>query len=183
MDADVSAIVGKKKRELYKLAVARSDIKAAMGACDLLLAEDLNRADDRYVALHNAMIVSYGRPFTANRPLGPLAARWTRFENERFCELHKDLLELRHKTVAHSDLELRKVFVVTAGAKLFETGETSNGLGLAVQNWALPQSTISDVRDLCMELGSSLSLEVETELQILYSGLYAPEPFELAWSS
>lgn len=151
-----------------------------MEGCDYLVTEQIDPSHPLYWTLHNGIVVSYGRPFTSNRPFGPLAAKWSEFDNPRFDELHRLLMDLRHKTVAHSDLEMRKVYIVPKGARMFETGKHTEVLGTAVQNWAVPTSTWGDIRDLCFELGSSISIEVETQLQLLYkAGLYTPQPFEL----
>ena len=178
--AAVDDVVREKKRNLYRLALARSDIAAAMEGCDHLLREQIDVSHALYWTLHNGIVVSYGRPFTRNRPYGPLDEKWSTFEDPRFAELHALLMDLRHKTVAHSDLAMRKVFIVPAGARMFETGRRNTALGTAVQNWAVPTSTWSEIREHCLELGSSINIEVETELQLLYrGGFYTPQPFEL----
>jgi hypothetical protein len=143
------------KRTLYRLAVARSDLAAALEGCNHLLTERIDVGSLLYWTMHNGIVVSYGRPFTRNKPFGPISGDWEPLV--RFADLHRELLDLRHNCVAHSDHEMRKVFIVPAGARLFQTGdETTIGLGLAVQNWALPRAKWEDVRRLCLELGGSI---------------------------
>lgn len=120
------------------------------------------------------------RSSAAAQPKKECSNEWSTFDDPSFQALHDELLDLRHKCVAHSDYDRRKVFIVPAGARMFKTGQTAKALGTAVQNWALPLAKWEDVHSLCMELGSSISLDAETELQMLYSGgLQTPEPFEL----
>lgn len=173
-------IVREKKRNLYRLAIARSDVAAAMAGCRHLIDVRIEAGHPLYWTLHNGIVISYCRPFTRNKPYGPLPAKYSTFDDPELRELHSELLDLRDKCVAHSDYDRRKVFIVPHGAALFDTGRAAKGLGTAVQNWALPLAKWEDVHSLCMELGSSISVDAETELQMLYSGdLYTPEPFEL----
>lgn len=169
------------QRSLYRLVIARSDIAAAMEGCDHLINGGIRAGHPLYWTMHNGIVVSYARPFTQNRPFGPLPAKWSTFDTRYFEELHRELLELRRKCVAHSDHDMRKVFIVPPGASMLDGDTNPNmNLGTAVQNWALPPAKWRDVRDLCLNLGSSLSLEAETLLQLLYSGgRYEPVPFEL----
>lgn len=134
-----------------------------MEGCDHLIEENVKAGHPLYWTLHNGIVVSYCRPFTRNRPYGPLPDKWSQFDDPELGELHQEPLDLRHKCVAHSDYDRRKVFIVPAGAQMFKTGKRTTGLGTAVQNWALPVAKWRDVRDLCIEVGSSISLDVESE--------------------
>ncbi|MBP2659836.1 MAG: hypothetical protein H6Q69_2868 [Firmicutes bacterium] len=64
--------------QLYKLAVARSDIANANSLCELFIKNRLmnrEQAKANYElrdALISAILVSYSRPFTDNQPYGPL---------------------------------------------------------------------------------------------------------------
>jgi hypothetical protein len=50
-------LVRQKKRNLYRLALARSDVRAAMEGCDHLLAEGIEAGHPLYWMLHNGIIV------------------------------------------------------------------------------------------------------------------------------
>jgi hypothetical protein len=136
-----------------------------------------SRRDILYWTLHNGIVISYCRPFTRNKPYGPLD--WTEFKTPASEDLHQELLDLRNKCVAHSDHDMRKVFIVPEGSQLFKTNRRNNKLGTAIQNWALPPAKWHEVHELCMDVGGTINLLVEAELRVLYSGLYTPEPFKL----
>jgi len=174
--------LNQKKKELYKLAVARSDVTAALDTCNLLLPRVKSLKDALYFPLLNAIIVCYARPFTQNKPFGPLSKKWQRFSSKRFQETHEVLLTLRDKTIAHSDLKIRKVFVHPSGVPLARTGIVTQGLGIAVSNQALPLERIQEVRDLCYDLGYRLNIEAEKMLKSLFGSKHLPpESFELTF--
>lgn len=172
----------KRKKELYKIVVARSDITAALNACELFLSIVNDLGDDLYIPLLNAIIVCYSRPFSKNKPLGPLPKKWRRFDSSRFQEIHKGLLELRNKTVAHSDLEIRKVFVIPKGARVRKTDIRSEGLGVGISNRALPMEIFPEIRATCLDLGGRLNIEVKEQLELLFGDKDLPsEEFELTF--
>jgi hypothetical protein len=172
----------KRKKELYKIVVARSDITAALNACSLFLSRVKDFADDLYIPLVNAIIVCYSRPFSRNKPLGSLPKKWHGFDNSRFQEIHEGLLELRNKTVAHSDLEIRKVSVLPKGAPVRETGLRTESLGVIISNRLLPIEIFPEIRNLCLDLGHRLNLEVKEELELLFGDKdLPPEEFELTF--
>ena len=55
----------KGKKELYKIVVARSDITAALNACNLFLSRVKDFGDDLYIPLVNAIIVGKLPPESA----------------------------------------------------------------------------------------------------------------------
>jgi len=177
---DADDLIRRKKKALYRLALARADIRGAMEGCDFLIANGIKAGDKLYPTLHDGIIIAYARPFTANEPLGCLPRKWSKFDDPELTRLHNELLYLRQKTVGHSDARERKVYIVPSGARMYNAGPPNINLGIGVRNWALPLERWHDVRALCRDLGESLSLEIESEVQVLYSGgTYAPEPFEV----
>lgn len=175
--------LNQKKKELYKLAVARSDVTAALDTCDLLLPRVKTLRDTLYFPLQNAIIVCYARPFTQNKPFGPLSNKWQKFSTKRLQETHELLLTLRDKTIAHSDLKIRKVFIHPPGTPLARTGIVTDNLGLAISNQALPLERIQEVRDLCYDLGYRLNIEAEKMLKFLFGSKHLPpESFELIFN-
>src|SRR5438309_7330583 len=82
--------------ELKRLACARSDVSAALQTCDLLL-KSIESADaDLYTALSSTIVICYARPFTRNRPMGPLPPAWGQFKDARLQQTHDMLLKLRN---------------------------------------------------------------------------------------
>jgi len=171
-----------RKKEFYKIVVARSDITAALKACELFLSTVKDLGDDSYFPLLNAIIVCYSRPFSKNKPLGPLPKKWHRFDNGRFQEVHETILELRNKTVAHSDLEIRKVFIIPKGTPVRKTGIRSEALGVGISNRALPMEIFPEIRATCFDLGRRLNVEVKEQLELLFRDKDLPqEEFELTF--
>lgn len=168
-----------RRKLLYKLAVARSDVAAAMSACDLLLEHKPGMGDPLYAALTTTGVVCYGRPFSDNKPLGPIPGSWRRFEDERHQQLHDQLITLRNEAFAHSDALARKVRVVPQGARLIPGDAPSSSLGIAVTAHYYPLEVIEEVRGLCLDLGHRLNVVVEDLLRDLFAGVYAPVPFDL----
>lgn len=171
-----------KRRELCRLALARSDIAAALAACDQLveLSAHEQLAGDIGTALMNSLIVSYARPFTEGRPLGKLPDKWSKFSSRHDQETHALLMDLRRQTVAHNDSTLRKVYVAPAGGPLFETGQHTTGLGVAVTSWVPSPERVAAARQLCMTLGTRINDEVERLLDELYGDLPpGGKPFEI----
>jgi len=172
----------KRKKELYKIVVARSDITAALNACELFLSRVKDLGNGLYIPLLNAIIVCYSRPFSKNRPLGPLPKKWHRFDNSRFQEIHKALLKLRNKAVAHSDLEIRKVFIIPKGAWIRKTDIKSPSLGVGILNSSLAMEMVPEIRETCLDLGRRLNTEVNEQLQLLFGDKDLPhEEFELTF--
>jgi hypothetical protein len=172
-----------RKKQLYKLVVARSDIAAAVNACDLFISRVKNVGDDLYFPLLNAIVVCYSRPFSTNRPFGSLPNKWHKFANKKYQALHEKLIDLRDKIIAHSDLEIRKVYIYPKGTFIGKNGQrelkTAN-LGVAITNTVLPVEVFSDIRATCFDLGLRLNAEVEKQLHSLYGNTsFPPGQFEL----
>jgi hypothetical protein len=81
-----------KKKELYQLAVARSDITAALKTCDLIIQQVKEIGNDLYQPLFHVIVIAYARPFTRNKPFGPLPSEWSKFSDPAFQEMHDDLV-------------------------------------------------------------------------------------------
>lgn len=167
------------KKMLVKLAVARTDILAACQVCDLLIQHKPDPHESLYAALNSALVVAYGRPFTTNKPLGALPAKWGRFANARHQELHEDLLRHRHQWIAHSDVGDRKVMIVPAGSRL-APGEHPLHAAIAVETAMFADDVIPEIRNLCSDLYQRLHNETEKLVDAIYPpGFYAPSPIEI----
>lgn len=163
-----------RKRDLHRLAVARSDIKAALEACNLLLANVDHLGHDLYQPLFHAIAISYARPFTANRPLGSLPAKWSRYTNPRFQEAHDELLSIRNQFVAHSDQDERTVQIVPPYVTIPGTTTHYDRVGVGVRTVGFPIENFGVVRRMCLDIGRRIEKEIDALLDELYNGKVLP---------
>jgi hypothetical protein len=163
-----------RKRDLHRLAVARSDITAALEACNLLLANVHHHRHDLYQPLFHAIAISYARPFTANRPLGSLPAKWSRYTNPRFQEAHDELLSIRNQFVAHSDQDERTVQIVPP--YVIVPGATTHyvTIGVGVRTVGFPVRNFVVVRRMCVDIGRRLEKAINDLLDELYKDKILP---------
>ena len=77
------------------MAVARSDIAAALEAAKLLHERVSKIGEPLYVPLFVATVTAYARPFKKSEPYGALPARWSKFSNGRSQLMHEELIKAR----------------------------------------------------------------------------------------
>lgn len=127
--------------------IAVSDISAAREACDLLIKYVKDKSDSLYTPLLAATIVYYARPFTKNRGYEALDVQWGKFQNKDLQEMHDYLLELRHKVIAHSDADGRRVHFTredtTIGKRINSVMVVSDSL--AVEHFQRVRETCEDL--------------------------------------
>lgn len=166
------------KKNLYKLMVAQSDIGSALSAAKLFLGNVKDLRDDLYQPLFTSIVISYARPFTNNQPYGALPDKWARFNNEKQQTLHDDLIKARHEIVAHSDMSVRRAFIVPAGVVtgIFGDGRElkSSRVGHAVSYYLFKIPRIREIPDLTLDLGQRISNEIDDIIEKLYSGMDLP---------
>jgi hypothetical protein len=171
-----------KKKELYQLAIARSDITEAMTTCDIMVEHVKDMGSKLYQPLFHAIVVSYARPFTGNRPHGRLPAEWSKFPDPYFQEAHDKIIKARNQYIAHSDEEIRKVLIFPPGAPIGETGYRAGDLSLTVRTMGFPLEWFPPIRDLCRDLGGRMDKRVNSLLAELYVGRELPaEAFPLTF--
>lgn len=174
------------KKDLYKMLVARSDINAALSACDLILEKfkDFSDIKDRQYALFysltTAVIVCYSRPFTVNKPYGALS---TRFCNPKYKSIHDQLIKSRHEMFAHSNMDVRKAQIVPPDFLIFRgRGEElkSAYISTQVSLYLFPVDFFVQVRKTILDLGSQLQGKIDLLIEELYSGMDLPRrPFTI----
>ena len=166
------------KKDLYRLLLARSDIKAALDACDLILKNVDSLKDELLYPLTTAVVVCYARPFTQNKPYGPLPKKYAKFDNQIFQAVHEKLIKARHETFAHSDMNVRKAIVVPPNVVIGRTEKgvelKSSKVGVQVSYYLWQPNAFKDVRDAILDLGSRLQTEIEELQAHLYSGMELP---------
>lgn len=106
----------RRRRLLYQLVAGRSDIGARQ-VTTYAREHITDIRDELRLPLQDALVVTYARPFTSNRPIGPLPEEWTRFVDPDHQRLHGELMSMRNKLVAHGDAERRKVVIYPPGAQ------------------------------------------------------------------
>lgn len=166
-----------KKKNLYKLLVARSDIHAAHAACELFLKTITDLSDDLYYPLFTAIVVCYARPFTNNKPYGSLPDKWGRFIDPDQQKLHDSLIKTRHEIVAHSDLSVLKAMIVPPGiliGRLKERELRSAKIGAQTNYYLFHIPQIREIPILTADLGKRVNAEIKIALEELYGGMELP---------
>jgi hypothetical protein len=170
------------KKELYKFIVANSDIYAAKYACDCFVENVSNMQDTLYFPLLETIIISYSRPFSANKPLGSLHKKWGIFKKDRYNLLHKRILEMRNKIIAHSDFEIRKVQIIPPYCLIPVLEQRTQNIDFGIKTQALQIESVPIIRDMCINLGQRLLKEIEYRIDALYKDRILPaEPFDLTF--
>lgn len=166
-----------RKKELYKLLIARSDIGAAISATKLMLTTITDMGDDLYYPLLTSIVICYARPFTNNEPYGAIPSRYQRFNNHKLLEIHKKLLSTRHELIAHSDMRIRRAMIVPEGVKIGEhQGKAINSANIGTQTsthfFAIP--FFEEVHDTAMLLYGRLNEDIDYLVKELYGDMELP---------
>jgi hypothetical protein len=178
-ESDAEVDYSHRKENLYRVVAARSDMGTAYRAAAILANEPEDLDSNYHAALHTAMIVSYARPFTHNEPVGQLGKKWRTFAHPNGAGIHEELMRLRHKMVAHSDVTLRRVFIIPKGTDRGPAG-IADALGTSLRGEVLSEERLRQAEGHCYALGSRINDYVEDELAALYGDLnLPPEKLEL----
>jgi hypothetical protein len=159
----------RKKIQLYKIALARHDVFEAQR---IFMSMAIAGSPSPYLPLQEPQVqlavISYSRPFSKNKPFGPLPGKWSKFENPEFQEIHDFLLRARDQHVAHGDLAVREVYIAAPGATL-ASGDVATELTTSIRaRWRAPWP-ISRAVDTCTDLGVRLLVEMNRLLRDLFS--------------
>lgn len=153
-------------RELYQLIVGMSDIRAAYETADY--AATVLKGDIRtqiWFPLLEAVVISYARPFTANRPYGRLPARWATFNDPVQQTLHDELIDIRNRATAHSDAAVRQILIIPPGALLpLSSKEVARRSNFAISYDRLLPSRFVEIERHCAELVARMQKEVSAEM-------------------
>jgi hypothetical protein len=171
-----------KKRELQKLMVAHSDIYAAFNTCNHFLSimipysstkKGAHAALDHplYNPLLEAIVISYGRPFSSNSSLGALKKKW--LSSPHLQKAHTKLLTARNELIAHSDMFVRQVKIQPPGrSPILNTNIVGVGYAIRTYMFAIPH--VQDFYATSGDLAQRLHLAVEALLNELYEGMDLP---------
>ena len=172
-----------RKKELYKLVVARSDITASLNACKVMLEKVHGMGHELYYPLYSAIVVCYSRPFTNNKPYGSLAKKWYTFEDLLHKKTHKELLKARHELIAHSDMTVKEAMIVPPNVEIGIKSKkpiVSNYIIVQTTLYYYPRSLFENSKSLCLFQRSRISVEIDNLLEELYEGMDLPNaPFKI----
>lgn len=168
-----------KKRELYKLIIARDSITAAAEAVQLAVRLKVDQNHPLFNSLCRDVISSYGRPFTDMKPFGRLPSKWEHFGDDDLQRVHNMLMEHRHKGVAHTDfIEGRVVFYPPNHPR--PGGSTSPTISHEVLTQFYAPTAYPHILKLCGNLVGRLTAEINSLVENIYgNGSNLPGPTEL----
>jgi hypothetical protein len=171
----------RKKRELYQVALADIDVRAAIAAADDFIAL-LDRyrfpGDKLPYHLSDAFVayiaVAYARPFNPGRRSATpaLPPRWGKFEDKNLQTTHDMMLDVRHTMFAHSDPKDREMTIIPAGCSV--RGRIAPRTSLMVSKWILPPTVIGELRATCVNLQKRLEKRITTLMEELYGEMDLP---------
>ena len=162
------------KKQLHKLAIAQADIRGASAATRLLVQLGSRASFDQFYSLNSAVVVCYGRPFSQNRPLGPLPRKWAKFSSPTLQETHDLLIRHRNQVVGHSDASERRVHISVPAISTGRTVEHS------VRDIVVSPERFPIVQLLCQDLLRRLSADIET-LKVSLFAFVAPGEYPLTF--
>lgn len=169
-----------KARRVARFAVARSDIEHAHRLCDYAETVELIKGHPLSLALQEAVIVSYARPFLHSRLSGKLAKRWSRFDDPHLQEMHQRVIKLRNSIVAHADQSYRRVSFYGAQVRL-PNGIVVTEPKVGVDRAWLEPSSYRAIRNLCLDLEPRLTAAFnEAFLDWVPGGMLPGSSFQLA---
>jgi hypothetical protein len=87
----------------YKMEVANYSFEAVRDGIRRVLEQKIQITSPEYYPIAVGLICIYARPFTNNRPVGPLTDEIVPPDQKK---LHSLILEIRHKLFAHADPDL-----------------------------------------------------------------------------
>lgn len=126
-----------RKRRIVSHARALDCIASARRSITSLLVNWDNPDPEVRAALHSATVISYARPFSDNRDI---RGRWSKYperylNHERFDQaLHRHLLVLRSKLIAHHDSEYLSAKLLHTWLTLSIGSEVPIGVSVHVQS-------------------------------------------------
>lgn len=167
-----------RKKELYKLLIARSDIGASLNAVKLLRKKVTSMGDDLYYPLFASIVICYARPFTNNKPYGCLPNRYQKYDDVIHQEAHKKLLAARHELIAHSDMGVRRAMITPPGVVFgIHNGKDwkSPKIGTQTSFYLFPVSYFNIVYDTSMILYNKLHKDIDALVHELYDGMDLPD--------
>ena len=170
----VQDVCSPRHRHLYRLLLSRHDIHQAIEACKLAIHRVDPLDDLHYRAVLTEIVTCYARAFAEAKPLGRLPDSWSRYENGRYQWLHDQLIALRNKTLAYTQLPMDPFLLFVAGKQLYELDLLSFDVTVPVERATLDRRHIPDVQAMCNNFSSRLHKAILDERDRLFRGRPAP---------
>jgi hypothetical protein len=146
--------------------------------CETAMSTELSKHDPVSWAFHQAVVVSYARPFTSNRSVGALGAKWEKFSDPHLQETHRLVIQQRDEVVAHAELRWRPLVLVDRNTRLPSGVITANPAIVGLRPWLEPVSYAA-VHRLCLDLLPRLTAAFNQEFLALYPGGFNGPPVQL----
>lgn len=140
------------QRRAIKLGTAWSDLDKAGEIADAITRRftSLDAEDAELYGLETACVVCYVRPFTDNEGLGPLVGKLCKYDNPDYQTLHDDLVVLRNKIFAHSDINYRMMSLHPNAMRNLSGGEGPEfRFSLSFTSFLIPVEHFLTIRDMC----------------------------------
>jgi len=178
----LSVARSRKKRELYRLALAALDVTAAENYCNELI-ESINWKKETIPfhlteAFSSAVVIAYARPFVKTRnpnSVGILPNKWHIFSNPNLQSTHETMLRLRDDLYAHSDAAMTPMTIIPAGVMMRLVGRRAPRTSWQLGRRAIPpQTTILNFRNVCHDLRQRLEDAVSSAIEDLYGNMELP---------
>jgi hypothetical protein len=166
-----------RKKTLYKLLIARTDISSCLSACKVMLNKVDGIGDELYYPLYSAIVICYSRPFTQNKPFGSLSKRWYQFPDSLLKATHDELLKARRELIAHSDMSVKETIIVPPNIVICQKDNkpvVSDYISVQTTTYCYPRSLFENTKMLCQYQGRRMSDEVDSILEELYGGMDLP---------
>jgi len=105
----------RRRAEIYKLSIARASIDEAAEAAKVVFDKRMDHNDPLYRPLHAAMVIAYGRAFSAMNPFGKISPEWGRFQETSDQRAHDAIMRQRNTMVGHADYIPERVKIYAEG--------------------------------------------------------------------
>jgi hypothetical protein len=177
----LSVARSRKKRDLYRLAVAALDVGTAENYCNELIDSiDWSKNIPFHLtdAFSAAIVVAYARPFVQTRDprsVGVLPKKWHNFSNPQLQNAHETMLRLRDDLFAHSDQTMTPMSIIPAGVIMHGIGRIPARTSWQLGRRAVPPATaIVNFRNACHDLRKRLEDAVSEAIEELYGKMELP---------
>jgi hypothetical protein len=178
-----AAARSRKKRDLYRLALAALDVRTAENYCNELF-DSIDWKSGKNIPFHltdafsAAVVVAYARPFVNtndSRSVGQLPKKWHLFSDPRLKETHDSMLRLRNDLFAHTDQTMSPMMITPAGVEMKGVGRPAPGTSWQIERRAIPPATtLVNFRNTCRDLRKRLEDAVIAATEELYGGMDLP---------
>ena len=170
-----------KKQQLFKLVLALEDIERAANGLEVIgktyneIWAKLNgqnlTSEFEYIinALDSSVIIHYSKPFIGNKPFGTIGTNWKILKIKNNLKIHESVIDLRHTSEAHSDMNKRFVY-------LFADENSKYSPRFSIGQSAFDLSPLEDdLKIICKGLIS----EIKYKINFLTKEIYGKRPLAL----